>query len=220
MEFLRESLTQLLMYIHSFAGNFTISIVLLTILVKLALLPLTLKQDKSMKAMKDLAPELEKIKEKYKNDKQMVNVKTMELYKEKKINPIGGCFPMLLQMPILFALFGVLRTPGVIPVDETFLFWNLAQTDPYFVFPLLNGAVTFFQQKFASPSTGNSQQAKIMGYMMPVMMIMFAKAMPVGLLIYWITSSLISILQSVFIFKTLSNDNIKTAEVVKSKKKK
>ena len=129
-----------------YVGNFGVSIIIVTILIKIALLPLTLKQDKSMKEMKKLQPELEKIKQKYANDKQMLNIKTMELYRDHKVNPMGGCLPILIQLPILFALFGVLRS-GIIPADSSFLWMKLVAPDPYFILPVLNGAVSFLQQK-------------------------------------------------------------------------
>ena len=102
---LKQFLALLLTTTDKYVGNFGVSIIIVTILIKIALLPLTLKQDKSMKEMKKIQPELEKLKEKYANDKQMLNIKTMELYKEHKVNPLGGCLPLLLQLPILFALF-------------------------------------------------------------------------------------------------------------------
>ena len=99
---LKQFLALLLTTTDKYVGNFGVSIIVVTILIKIALLPLTLKQDKSMKEMKKIQPELEKLKEKYANDKQMLNIKTMELYKEHKVNPLGGCLPLLLQLPILF----------------------------------------------------------------------------------------------------------------------
>ena len=120
---LKQFLALLLTTTDKYVGNFGVSIIIVTILIKIALLPLTLKQDKSMKEMKKIQPELEKLKEKYANDKQMLNIKTMELYKEHKVNPLGGCLPLLLQLPILFALFGVLRN-GIIPKDSSFLWFK------------------------------------------------------------------------------------------------
>ena len=105
---------------HHLTGNFGLAIIGVTILMKIILLPLTLKQDKSMKSMKKLQPELDKLKEKYKGDPKMLNQKTMELYQQHKVNPAGGCLPLLVQLPILWALFGVLRG-GIVPQDSTFL---------------------------------------------------------------------------------------------------
>ena len=182
-----------------YVGNFGISIIIVTILIKIALLPLTLKQDKSMKEMKKLQPELEKIKEKYANDKQMLNIKTMELYKEHKVNPLGGCLPLLLQLPILFALFGVLRN-GIIPKDSSFLWLKLSVPDPFYVLPVLNGAVSFFQQKLMGSADSNPQMKNMM-YIFPIMMIMFSVKMPSGLQLYWLTSSILAVVQQYFIMK-------------------
>ena len=199
MSYIRQFLTFLLNTTDKYVGNFGVSIIIVTILIKIMLLPLTLKQDKSMKEMKKLQPELEKIKEKYANDKQMLNIKTMELYKEHKVNPLGGCLPLLLQLPILFALFGVLRN-GIIPKDSSFLWLKLSVPDPFYVLPVLNGAVSFFQQKLMGSADSNPQMKNMM-YIFPIMMIMFSVKMPSGLQIYWLTSSLIAVIQQYFIMK-------------------
>ena len=191
MSYIRQFLTFLLNTTDKYVGNFGVSIIIVTILIKIMLLPLTLKQDKSMKEMKKLQPELEKIKQKYANDKQMLNIKTMELYREHKVNPLGGCLPLLLQLPILFALFGVLRS-GIIPADSSFLWMRLADPD-------LNGAVSFLQQKLMG--TSDNAQMKNMMYVFPIMMIVISYKMPSGLQIYWLTSSLIAVIQQYFIMK-------------------
>ena len=195
---LKQFLALLLTTTDKYVGNFGVSIIVVTILIKSALLPLTLKQDKSMKEMKKLQPELEKIKEKYANDKQMLNIKTMELYKEHKVNPLGGCLPLLLQLPILFALFGVLRS-GIIPTDSSFLWMKLSEPDPFFILPVLNGAVSFLQQKLIG--TSDNAQMKNMMYVFPIMMIVISYKMPSGLQLYWLTSSLIAVIQQYFIMK-------------------
>ena len=199
MSYIRQFLTFLLNTTDKYVGNFGVSIIIVTILIKIMLLPLTLKQDKSMKEMKKLQPELEKIKEKYANDKQMLNIKTMELYKEHKVNPLGGCLPLLLQLPILFALFGVLRN-GIIPKDSSFLWLKLSVPDPFYVLPVLNGAVSFFQQKLMGSADSNPQMKNMM-YIFPIMMIMFSVKMPSGLQLYWLTSSILAVVQQYFIIK-------------------
>ena len=199
MSYIRQFLAFLLNTTDKYVGNFGISIIIVTIIIKILLLPLTLKQDKSMKEMKKLQPELEKIKEKYANDKQMLNIKTMELYKEHKVNPLGGCLPLLLQLPILFALFGVLRN-GIIPKDSSFLWLKLSVPDPFYVLPVLNGAVSFFQQKLMGSADSNPQMKNMM-YIFPIMMIMFSLKMPSGLQVYWLTSSILAVVQQYFIMK-------------------
>ena len=182
-----------------YVGNFGVSIIIVTILIKIALLPLTLKQDKSMKEMKKIQPELEKLKEKYANDKQMLNIKTMELYKEHKVNPLGGCLPLLLQLPILFALFGVLRN-GIIPKDSSFLWLKLSVPDQFYILPVLNGAVSFLQQKLMGSADSNPQMKNMM-YVFPIMMIYISYRMPSGLQLYWLTSSILAVVQQYFIMK-------------------
>ena len=195
---LKEFLALLLTTTDKYVGNFGISIIMVTILIKIVLLPLTLKQDKSMKEMKKLQPKIDEIKKKYANDKQMLNIKTMELYKEHKVNPMGGCLPILLQLPILFALFGVLRS-GIIPTDSSFLWMKLSEPDPFFILPVLNGAVSFLQQKLMG--TSDNAQMKNMMYVFPIMMIVISYKMPSGLQLYWLTSSLIAVIQQYFIMK-------------------
>ena len=196
---LKQFLALLLINTDKYVGNFGVSIIIVTILIKIALLPLTLKQDKSMKEMKKLQPEIEKIKEKYANDKQMLNIKTMELYKEHKVNPLGGCLPLLLQLPILFALFGVLRN-GIIPKDSSFLWLKLSVPDQFYILPVLNGAVSFLQQKLMGSADSNPQMKNMM-YIFPIMMIMFSLKMPSGLQLYWLTSSILAVVQQYFIMK-------------------
>lgn len=181
-----------------YVGNFGISIIVVTVLIKILLLPLTLKQDKSMKEMKKLQPELEKIKQKYANDKQMLNIKTMELYREHKVNPLGGCLPILIQFPILIALFGVLRN-GIIPKDSSFLWLKLSDKDPFYILPVLNGAVSFLQQKLMG--TSDNPQMKNMMFIFPILMIYISYRMPSGLQLYWLTSSILAVVQQYFIMK-------------------
>jgi len=183
-------------------GNYGLAIIGITILIKLVLLPLTLKQDRSMSAMKRLQPELDALKTKHKNDPQTLNQKTIELYKIHKVNPASGCLPILLQMPILFALFGVLRKTGadsVIADNASFLWLTLSTPDPMFILPLLNGAVSFFQQKLMSETQGNNPQMKMMMYMFPVMMIFISYKMPSGLQLYWVVSSMAAVAQQYYI---------------------
>ena len=195
---LKGIIESMLLFMHNLTGNFGLAIIGVTILMKIILLPLTLKQDKSMKSMKKLQPELDKIKEQYKGDSKMLNQKTMELYQKHKVNPAGGCLPLLVQLPILWALFGVLRG-GIVPQDSTFLWMQLVQPDPYYILPVLNGVVSFVQQKVMGSS--DNPQMKNMMYMFPIMMVFISYKMPAGLQIYWLTSSLIAVIQQYFIMK-------------------
>ena len=180
---LKTAIETLLLMVYKVTGNFGIAIIGATIIIKIILLPLTLKQDKSMKNMKKLQPEMEKIKEQYKNDPKMQQHKTMELYQKHKVNPAGGCLPLLIQLPILWALFGVLR--GDIVPQEMFLWMDLVKPDPYYILPVLNGVVSFVQQKVMGSS--DNPQMKNMMYMFPIMMVFISYKMPAGLQIYWLT---------------------------------
>ncbi len=187
---------KILVSIYGMTGSFGLSIILLTILIKIVLLPFTLKQDKSMKEMKKLQPKIDELKKRYEGDPQVLNQKTMELYKEHKVNPAGGCLPLLIQLPILWALFGVLRKEGVVP-DEAFLWFSLVTPDPFFVLPILNGAVSFVQQKLMG--TSSNPQMKNMMYIFPIMMIFISYKMPGGLQLYWLTSSVTGVIQQYFV---------------------
>ena len=199
MNFLYGIFEKILGSIYGMTGNFGLSIIILTILIKIVLLPLTLKQDKSMKEMKKLQPKIDELKKKYKNDSQMLNQKTMELYKEHKVNPAGGCLPIIIQLPILWALFGVLRKEGVVP-DEAFLWLSsLSQPDPFYILPVLNGVISYFQQLLMGTSA--NPQMKNMKYIFPLMMIFISYKMPGGLQIYWLASSLTGVIQQYFVLK-------------------
>ena len=209
MKALQEIFSKLLGEIFKVSGNFTLSIIILTFLVKVILLPLTLKQDKSMRKMKEIQPDVDKIRNQYPN-KQEQNIKIAELYKERKINPAAGCLPILLQMPILFALFAVFRNlstfewfkDAVANNLHFFLRWDLTKPDDWFVFPVLNGALTFLQQKL-TPQQGGEENpmAKNMLIMMPIMIIFMSMSLPMGLQIYWVASSALTIVQQQLIMR-------------------
>lgn len=196
---LKGAISALLHLMYDLTGNFGVAIILATIVIKIILLPLTLKQDKSMKSMKVLQPEIEKIKQQYQNDPKMMNQKTMELYQKHKVNPMGGCLPLLVQLPILWALFGVLRDTATVPQESTFLWMQLVNPDPYYILPVLNGVVSFLQQKVMGSS--DNPQMKNMMYMFPLMMVFISYKMPAGLQIYWLASSISAVVQQYWIMK-------------------
>ena len=178
-------------------GNYGAAIILTTIVVRLLLFPLTLSQNKSMVAMRRIQPELNEIQKKYANDKEEQQKKTMELYQKHKINPLGGCLPMLIQLPILWAFFAVLR--GIPAGDATtFLgLWVLSEPDPYYVFPIIAAATTFLQSK----QTATDPSQKSMLIVMPLMILFFSLSLSSGLVLYWITSNVFSIVQQAWINK-------------------
>ncbi|MGL4403078.1 MAG: YidC/Oxa1 family membrane protein insertase [Fusobacteriaceae bacterium] len=208
MEFLYKIFAGVLNELYSVTGNFGLAIIGITVLVKLVTLPLTLKQDKSMRSMKDIQPEIDSIKTKYKDDAKMINQKTMELYQEKKINPAAGCLPLIIQMPILFALFGILRVDATgnfvylpeIPGNIKFLWMTMNVPDQFYILPVLNGILSFFQQKLTGSGDSNPQMKNMM-YMFPIMMVFISYKMPAGLQVYWVVSSLAGIIQQYWIIK-------------------
>ncbi|MGM0508397.1 MAG: YidC/Oxa1 family membrane protein insertase [Fusobacteriota bacterium] len=221
MSAIADFIGMILQQLYSVFGNYGISIIGITLLIKFILFPLTLKQSNSMKDMKKIQPEVDKLKEKYSDDKETLNQKTMELYKEHNVNPLGGCLPILLQMPILWSLFRVLRRTGeeaIIPENATFLIWKLTETDPFFVLPILNGLVAFAQQKVMSADTSQNKQAQMMQYFFPVMILMISFNMPVGLQLYWLTSSAFSFFQQLYITKKGEEEKVEKQIENKSKK--
>ncbi len=197
MDFLAGGLGWLLDLIFQFTGSFGLSIILSTIIVRLLLYPLTVSQNKNMLAMRKLQPELDAIQKKYKDDKQKYQEKTMELYQKHKINPLGGCLPMLIQLPILWAFFRVLRE---IPYGEASKFlglWVLNEPDKLFILPILAATTTYFQSKMTV--TDSSQKSMLI--VMPVMIGIFSLSFPSGLVLYWITSNLFSIVQQAWLNK-------------------
>ena len=190
-----------ILFINTDIKNFGISIIILTIIIKFILFPLTLKQDKSMRGMKKIQPEVDDLREKYKDNPQELNKAIMELYQKHKVNPFGGCLPVLLQLPILWALFNVIRNPEIIPKDAKFLIFSLMAADKTFILPIANAVIAFVQQKIMSMGTKQNPQMEMMTYIFPVMMFFLSFTMPSGLQIYWLTSSIISVLQQFIIIK-------------------
>ena len=210
IKFLEMIAVDVLKAINGIVGNYGIAIIIVTILMRILIFPLTLKQEKSMKKMKDIQPELDKIREKYKDDPQTLNQKTMELYKENNVNPMGGCLPILIQMPIFVALYYAF-VGNTIPADATFLWFNLKQPDHFMklgtftinLLPFLNTLVTFIQQKVMM---GVQQQDKnnpmsSMLYTMPLMMLFIFYNMPSGVTLYYLVSGVLSVIQQYFILK-------------------
>ncbi|MCD6327165.1 membrane protein insertase YidC [bacterium] len=186
----------LLKLFYSFLGNYGLAIIVLATLIKIVFYPLTLKQTQSMKKMQAVGPEIKRLKEKYKNDKETLNKETMALYKKHEVNPMGGCLPMLVQFPVLFALIRVL--PIVIELRQSpFIFWlnDLSEPDPYYVTPILMGAAMVAQQKLA-PSTADPKQSRMM-MMMSVLFTWFFLSFSSGLVLYWFTGTLLQIVQQI-----------------------
>jgi YidC/Oxa1 family membrane protein insertase len=181
-------------WFYSFLGNWGLAIILLTVVIKILLYPLTKKSMASMKAMQKLQPQLKKIREKYQDDRERLNMETMSLFKSHKVNPMGGCLPMLLQMPIYIALYKVLYNSTELYHAPFFWFYrDLSAPDPYFILPILLGISMLAQQKM-TPSAGDPAQAKMM-MIMPVMFTAFMLFLPVGLVLYIFVNTVMTVIQ-------------------------
>lgn len=218
-DIIAKALLYILLFFHKFFKNYGVSIILLTILVKILFWPLTHKSYKSMKEMQKLQPIMAKIREKYKNDKQKMNMEMMALYKTYKVNPMSGCLPMLIQLPVFFALFRLLGS-AIELRHAHFLLWikDLSAPDRLFSFPfaiplmappygipvltLLMGASMLIQQKM-TPTPGDPAQAKIMMFMPIIFTFMFIN-FPSGLVLYWLVNNILSIGQQYRILKKSS----------------
>ncbi len=196
------------------------SIIIFTILVKLVLVPLTKNQMSSAKKMQELQPKVKEIQEKYKNNKEKLNEKTMELYKEHKINPVGGCLPLLIQLPIIFGLFRALRAPEtyVFPnnpellekaMNASFLWLNnLIDPDVImlggfklpWILPIVAAITTYFSMNSASAGQQN-QSLKTMNIFLPLMILWWGQSFPAGLTLYWVISNLFQMAQQYFLTK-------------------
>ncbi|MEJ2213285.1 MAG: membrane protein insertase YidC [Gammaproteobacteria bacterium] len=193
-------------WIHSIVSNWGWSIIILTILIKLAFYKLSEASYKSMANMKKVAPRLQTLKERYGDDKQRLNQAMMEMYKKEKINPLGGCLPMLVQIPVFIALYWVLLESVELRQAEWIL-WidDLSIKDPYFVLPLLMGITMFIQQKL-NPPPPDPMQAKIM-MSLPIVFTVFFAFFPSGLVLYWFVNNLLSILQQWRITKAIEQSS-------------
>jgi len=221
---LARPMLQFLRLLNGLVHNYGVTIMLATILIKIAFWPLTQTSYKSMQAMQKLQPKLKELQVVYKDDKQALNRAMMQLYREHKVNPMGGCLPMVLQIPVFFAFYNALlyaielrHAPFV--CWETELWWigrgicDLSVYDPSYVTPVLMGITMFVQQKM-TPTTGDPTQAKVMQFM-PLIFLMFFLKAPAGLVIYWLVNNVLSIAQQLLINRTYNPTMAKPAVVSK-----
>lgn len=201
-------LVKVLNFFNGYTGNYGLAIILLTVVIKIIFWPLSHKSFKSMEKMKKLQPLMKEIKEKYKDDRQKMNQELMQLYKTYKVNPIGGCLPMLLQIPVFIGLFEGLmgavelrHAPFITNVPFTDVVWlaDLASRDPLYVTPILMGLSMFLQLRM-SPSMGDPTQAKIM-MILPVFLTFIFMTFPAGLVVYFITNNVLTIAQQWFMMR-------------------
>ncbi len=203
--FIAYPVFKILMWIHDYIPNWGWAIVALTILVRIVLYPLTYKGMVSMYKLKELAPKIKEIQAKYKGDPQKMNMHMMELYKKHKANPLGGCLPMLLQIPVFFAIYRVLLNAIELKGAEWIL-WihDLSVMDPYYVLPILMGASMWVHQVVTPSNFTDPMQEKIFKWL-PVIFTFFFVTFPAGLVLYWFTNNIFSIAQQLLVNRMLEN---------------
>lgn len=186
-------------FLQGYVGNWGLAIILLTIVIKLLTWPINMKAYRSMEGMKEIQPKLEEIRDKYEDDRQRMTEETMKLFRENDVSPMGGCLPMLLQMPILYGLY-VMIYSSVELYEAEFIFWytNLAEPDPFYVLPVVMGVVMFIQQGMMS-TAGSNMQAKVMTKVMPFMFTAFMLFLPSGLVLYYSVNLIIGLGQQFYI---------------------
>jgi YidC/Oxa1 family membrane protein insertase len=189
-------------FTHKVTGNYGIDIIIISILIKIIFLPLTQISFKSMKEMQRVQPEMNRLKEQYKNDKARLQQEIMLLYKRRKINPMSGCLPMLIQIPVFIALYNALQN-GIEMRHAPFFLWimDLSAKDPIYVTPIIMGATMFIQQKM-TPTAGDPAQAK-MFLLMPVMFTFLFLSFPSGLVLYWLINNVLSIAHQYYLNKKI-----------------
>ena len=197
--FLVKPLLKVLAFFYNLTGNYGWSIIFMTFCIKILFVPLTHKSFKSMKGMQKVQPYVKIIQERNKDNRQKMNEEMMELYKKHKVNPIGGCLPMLLQIPVFIALYHALFF-SIELRGAPFMGWvtDLSVADPYYVFPVLMGATMFLQQKM-TPSMGDPMQQKIMMFL-PIVFTFLFLTFPAGLVIYWTVNNILTISQQYYIY--------------------
>jgi YidC/Oxa1 family membrane protein insertase len=208
LTFIASPLFSVMSGIHSMVGNWGIAIILLTLLIKLLFYPLSASSYRSMAQMRELAPRLQSMKEKFGEDKQKMQQAMMELYRTEKINPLGGCLPILIQIPVFIALYWVLL--GAVELRQApFFGWieDLSIKDPYYVLPILMAASMFLQTKL-NPKPTDPMQARLM-IMMPIIFSVFFFFFPAGLVLYWLANNILSIAQQWYVNKKIHAEALK-----------
>ena len=218
---------KLLKFIYSLIPNYGIAIIILSIIIKFVFYPLTHKSFTSAQKMQQVQPHLKALQAKYKGNPQKLQQETMKLYKEHGVSPLGGCLPLLIQFPFLFALYPVLQSTIELR-HAGFIFWlkDLSIPDPLYILPILMGITMFFQQKLMSqkPSTNMDEKQlaqiktqKFMMYGMPIFFVFIFKSLPAGLVLYWFTYNILSVLEQLSIRK---KTQALSQEIIVDKKKK
>ena len=180
-------------------ANYGIAIILITLAIKLILYPLTLKQVKGMKAMQELQPKMKELQEKYKGNSEKLNKEMAILYKESGVNPLAGCLPLVVQMPILMGIFYAIRDYQYVNIPSFLWITDLSGPDHLYILPILSAATTYIQQK--QTTTDTNQQAKMMMNLMPLFIGYISITFPAGLVLYWVVSNLFQITQQWWMYR-------------------
>ena len=208
MSYFVELMSRCIHYLYEFTVNigfpsYALAIIILGFIVRILLFPLSLKQMKSTIGMSDIQPELKEIQARYKNNRQKMSEEINKLYAEHNVNPMAGCLPILIQMPILYAIFRAMRNYDY--NEHASFFWidSLKNPDPYYIFPIVLVLLMFFQQKLtmSKEAVATNQSMKVMLYVMPLMMGFVSLNLPSGVGVYWVTTSSIMLVQQVFMNK-------------------
>jgi len=196
-----EIFKTILEFFYSFTHSWGWSIIIFTVLIKLVLFPTTVNQYKTMNKMKEIQPKLKEIQEKYKDKPEEYQRRMMEIYQKEKINPLGGCLPLLIQLPILILFYNLLSNPTFVKesLQGATFFGIVLQNNHNILLAVLSGVTTFLQQIITMPATGNDPQQKTFLYIMPLMLAWFTYQVNAGIGIYWITSNVIGIIQQYII---------------------
>ena len=214
IEFLFTSILNFFYHLTESAGfgSYGVAIILLTVLMKVLLYPLTVKQLQSMKAMQQIQPKMQRLQEKYKDNPQLMQQKMMKLYQDAGVNPMAGCLPILAQMPILMAMYYTLFNFDYGNVTPSFLWLpNLSEPDPTYALPLLSAMSTFVLQKVSSVAAPPNAQSKIFMAIMPIFIGWISINFPAGLVLYWVTMNMVQMFQQLWIYR----DNEENPEVEK-----
>jgi YidC/Oxa1 family membrane protein insertase len=196
-------LLKTLNFFYNITKNYGVSIILLTLVLKILTFPLTYKSMKNMKQMQRVQPMIQKLREKYKDNPQQLNLEMMQLMKSQGYNPVAGCLPILIQIPIFFALYKVLYA-SIELYQAPFMMWirDLSVKDPVYVTPILLTAVMYLQQKLTPTQTTDPLQAKMIQFM-PVIFGIFMISLPSGLTLYMLTNAVAGVFQQIFLNKKL-----------------
>lgn len=207
-------LSWLITYFADLTGeNFGLGIIIVTVIIRLVLLPLNIKQLRSSRAMQEIQPELKELQKKYSskdaNTQQKLQQETMQLFQRHGVNPLAGCLPIIVQMPILLAFYqAISRTEAI--KEHNFLWVQLGSPDPYFILPIVAGLATFLQQKLmmaGNTAMAANPQMTMMLYIMPVMITVFALFLPSALALYWVVGNIFMVAQTLLINKPMMSKN-------------